>query len=221
MPGSRPLARRAEINADAASLVTTERRAVIEVVQRLKLHLLRHLLDRKRARYYALGGQLHAALAARGEAEEGTALWIVRDRAVCEITGSLLAVAEELRPLEVEIAKVNIGVANADCAAAIEAVQRLNTDLVEPPTGEVFYHTGFAGRPSGRNLVEAEMKRRAESGELEPSLVAEVKALAVWYAQTHPYPEWPPLQPGTMRNTLRGLYRELRSVGCTKLSAPP
>lgn len=72
-----------------------------------RLHLLKHQLDRKRARFRELGERLPAALAARGEAEEGTALWIVRDRAVSEITNNLLSVTEELRWMELEVFEVS------------------------------------------------------------------------------------------------------------------
>jgi hypothetical protein len=72
------------------------------------------------------------------------------------------------------------------------------------------YRTGFAGRPSGRHVVAAEMERRAKSGELiKDSMRAEAKELAEWYARAHP--TGPPVKAGTIRNSLADLYRCLKS----------
>jgi hypothetical protein len=79
------------------------------------------------------------------------------------------------------------------------------------------FRTGFAGRPSGRWLVEAEMKRRAKSGELKLSLRAEAKALADWYALA--YPTGPSIKAGAIRFSFAGLYRALVSAGGKKLSS--
>jgi hypothetical protein len=53
------------------------------------------------------------------------------------------------------------------------------------PTAEVF-RTGFAGRPSSQSLIKAEMKRRAESGELKPTIRAESRELAQWLKTRYP-----------------------------------
>jgi hypothetical protein len=75
--------------------------------------------------------------------------------------------------------------------------------------------TGFAGRPSARSLIAAEMERRANSGELKPSARAEAKELADWYAAS--YPEGPSTSHGTIRNSLADLYKRLNS----QVAPPP
>jgi hypothetical protein len=106
--------------------------AVAEAFWRDKLHLLSHRLDRKKAQYCELGEQLHAALAARSEAEEGTALWIVRDRAARKIKDDLLSVLEELRPLELEVVETQLTllamVAEGHAARAALSVSRRAAD---------------------------------------------------------------------------------------------
>ena len=88
------------------------------------------------------------------------------------------------------------------------------------------FRTGFAGRPSSRHLLEAEMKRRAKVGDLKSSLREEARELAGWLRLMHP--EFPPATANTIRNSLADLHRELRaaahheySAAGTKLSEPP
>jgi hypothetical protein len=77
------------------------------------------------------------------------------------------------------------------------------------PLKQETFRTGFAGRPPtiARPLIEAEMQRRAKSGELKSSMREEAEALVGWYVRT--YPEGPPVAPGTIRNILGALYRRL------------
>ena len=69
------------------------------------------------------------------------------------------------------------------------------------------HHTGFAGRPTGKQLIGPEMERRARSGELKSSLRAEAKELADWYAAAHSGA--PPARAGTIRNSFADLHRRL------------
>jgi hypothetical protein len=94
----------------------------------------------------------------------------------------------------------------------IERMRRTYPALLQPQPDEpgmdaTSHRTGFAGRPSGRHLVAAEMERRAKSGELKSSLRAEANELAKWYAATHP--KTPSIQAGTIRNSLADLHRRL------------
>jgi hypothetical protein len=84
--------------------------AVALATARDRLHLLSHKLDRKKAQHCELRERLDAALAARGEAEEGTALWIVRDRVARDIKDSLLPVVEDLRSLGLEVVETELHV---------------------------------------------------------------------------------------------------------------
>lgn len=86
---------------------------------------------------------------------------------------------------------------------------RQSVTNLEPPPLAPDYHTGAAGRPTSRYLVEVEMKRRAEAGVLQrDSLESEVKQLSAWLKATHP--SHPQMTPKTIGNVLRGLYRKLR-----------
>jgi hypothetical protein len=78
------------------------------------------------------------------------------------------------------------------------------------------YRTGFAGRPSVKHLVAAEMERRAKSGELKESMRAEAKELAEWYARAHP--AGPRVKAGTIRNSLADLHRQLKGQAAERHS---
>ena len=74
----------------------------------------------------------------------------------------------------------------------------------------LYYRTGTPGRPTSKQLVEAEMKRRAAAGLMRTSLKAEAEELATWLQETHPLA--PRMGPKTMQNALRALYRELSAA---------
>jgi hypothetical protein len=88
----------------------------------------------------------------------------------------------------------------------------------EPLSSHEVFRTGFAGRPSGKHLIETEMQRRAESGELNRSCAAEADELAEWYKLTQPGA--PSLKAKTIRNSLGELHRRLAGK-IPKLSDPP
>lgn len=83
-------------------------------------------------------------------------------------------------------------------------------DFVEgkPPT-EPIYSTGAAGRPTSMHLIKAEMHRRADHGELQPTLKAEFESLVEWLSKKHPQAH--PATSKTIRNNLRNFYNELKS----------
>jgi len=66
------------------------------------------------------------------------------------------------------------------------------------------------GRPSIMLQIEAEMRRRAASGELAESLAAEAEALAEWAAaQEHLVDRHVPM-PSSIQRQLASVYREMK-----------
>lgn len=63
------------------------------------------------------------------------------------------------------------------------------------------------GRPSYMYLIEPELRRRAETGEMRDQLTAECKHLEGWFRSEHP--SLPAPLHGTIRKNLGVLYREL------------
>jgi hypothetical protein len=80
---------------------------------RAKIRVLCRRLDHKEAQRYELGEQLEAALTACDEAEEGTALWVVRDRVVRGIQDDLRSVEKELEPLYTQLTSMAPGAPGA------------------------------------------------------------------------------------------------------------
>ena len=74
---------------------------------------------------------------------------------------------------------------------------------------EPIYRSGAAGRPSSIYLIEPEMRRRAERGELQPTLAAECECLIKWLSEKHPQAH--PAKAKTISNNLRALYKQLTS----------
>ena len=68
------------------------------------------------------------------------------------------------------------------------------------------YRTGLPGRPTIKHLIEQEFRRRADNGELCPTLKAEAQALCDWAARNHP--EAPIPKSKTVMNDIRDAYRE-------------
>ncbi len=67
----------------------------------------------------------------------------------------------------------------------------------------------FAGRPTVMRQIEAEMRRRALEGSLEPKLSKEAQALHAWARRSIPAPKQIPTA-HSIENGLRAVYRELR-----------
>jgi hypothetical protein len=67
----------------------------------------------------------------------------------------------------------------------------------------------FGGRPSAMRLIEVELRRRAENGQLAPKITEESKALEVW-ARKHLPPDLPAPAAKSIANALRNLYKQLR-----------
>ncbi len=70
----------------------------------------------------------------------------------------------------------------------------------------------LVGRPSVLRSIEAEMRRRALGGSLEPKLSKEALALHAWAVQNIPMTKQIP-RPHSIENGLRELYWELRRPG--------
>ncbi len=88
----------------------------------------------------------------------------------------------------------------------------ISGELAAPDRAEVSpdrYHTGFPGRPTIKDFILAEFKRRAEAGEVERTLAAEARALQKWAKQE--YPEAPALAPRTIENQIRAEHRRYKA----------
>jgi hypothetical protein len=79
-------------------------------------------------------------------------------------------------------------------------------DVPAPSAAE--YRSGAAGRPSSRQLVEHEMRARADRGEIKSSLTEEAADLATWLTTAHPTA--PPMTSKTIANVTRKTYNALR-----------
>jgi hypothetical protein len=71
------------------------------------------------------------------------------------------------------------------------------------------YRTGFAGRPTSWNLIEAECRHRWAAGERHPKMAEWGRVLLAWLEQRHP--EAPQPKPKTLANRLPSLLRELEA----------
>lgn len=72
-------------------------------------------------------------------------------------------------------------------------------------------YSGAQGRPSSvETLVIPELRRRAAEGVMEPSLARECLYLSQWLHATHPTAHQ--IKPASLENSLRQLYRELKSA---------
>lgn len=86
-------------------------------------------------------------------------------------------------------------------------VLRSAVEKMWPPGGKL-RRTG-PGRPTARKVAIAELKGRAERGELKPTLGAEAKFLRGWLDATHPL--YPSMAQTTMENNIRSDYWRLRN----------
>ncbi|HEV8032623.1 MAG TPA: hypothetical protein VGP42_16545 [Stellaceae bacterium] len=71
------------------------------------------------------------------------------------------------------------------------------------------YQTGEPGRPTSSPLIEQEMRRRAEAGELLSRFSREAAYLSAWLGRAHPAA--PPMSPKTIQNKLAPLHQNLLS----------
>ncbi len=73
---------------------------------------------------------------------------------------------------------------------------------------ETIYKTGVAGKPTSWHLVEAEVRRRWNSGEgHERSTIEWAREMDQWLTQSHP--SAPPLKEKSLKNHLAPLLREI------------
>ena len=68
--------------------------------------------------------------------------------------------------------------------------------------------TGMAGRPTVKNVLLTEMRRRAADSQLEFTLAKQAQELCAWFTRTYPGQPEPKL--GTAENVLRSEYRAFR-----------
>lgn len=69
----------------------------------------------------------------------------------------------------------------------------------------------FGGRPSAMRLIEAELRRRAESAQLSPKLADEAKYLEAW-GRDHLPPDLPAPKAKSICNAVRALFRNLHAA---------
>ncbi len=70
-------------------------------------------------------------------------------------------------------------------------------------------HTGFAGRPTPRHLIEGELARRAAAGQLKETIKADAAALCEWFSKAYPQMALP--KPGTVANSIRKVWRQAKA----------
>ncbi len=70
------------------------------------------------------------------------------------------------------------------------------------------YRNGCPGRPTSKQLVEAELRRRATAGELAGTLAEECRYLKAWLSSAHPTA--PQMTQKAIENAFRGVYRQLK-----------
>ena len=70
--------------------------------------------------------------------------------------------------------------------------------------------TGAPGRPTSKQLVEAEFKDRCKRGDVETKLAREGVVLSKWLRDTHSLQ--PQMTPKTISNVLRTLFHEFQSA---------
>jgi hypothetical protein len=85
-------------------------------------------------------------------------------------------------------------------------------DVMQPSEAPVVYRTGYAGRPTSRDLIEGELRRRWADGERHPragieSPSAWADGLSDWLRTKHP--EAPKTDRKTIINNIRQPLREL------------
>ena len=84
----------------------------------------------------------------------------------------------------------------------------LHVRVLEQPDDSIT-STGMPGRrPKGKQLIEAEFRRRAASNECEHSLEGEARALCAWFAKHHPMADQPSQK--TVENNIRAAHRGWR-----------
>lgn len=80
------------------------------------------------------------------------------------------------------------------------------------PSDIVTDRTGRQGRPSSRELIEIECKRRIAEGEALPGVGAESRAIAEWHKREHVPKGLRPVSAGTVENHIRAIHEEWRGT---------
>jgi hypothetical protein len=73
----------------------------------------------------------------------------------------------------------------------------------------------YAGRPSIRSAIEAELEARAARGEMRDAITAEAKAILEWVNKNHPTAAGRPTTARTIENQIRNQFAQLKA-GRTK-----
>lgn len=103
----------------------------------------------------------------------------------------------------------NSGGSSGPMMARWVEVSRSDIDRLWPDQSSgAIYRSGFQGQPTSKHLIEAELHRRGESGEISQTLAAEFEYLVGWLKQTYPAAPTPTAK--TVKNNIRDLYKKLR-----------
>jgi len=78
-------------------------------------------------------------------------------------------------------------------------------DAEAPPDEPDAYRTGAAGRPTSKQLVGLEHRRRLLADEAHQSVAQEARHLAAWLTTRHPTA--PAMSDGTVENAIRAEHR--------------
>lgn len=140
---------------------------------------------------------------ARSEAPETRAvLWFDREKAWRKAGRAAVLIPDRAEDILVPIARC--AVLWPDCAWP--TVQALIAPQASSVANTSLIPTGMPGRPSkGKDLIQAELRRRIESGAALDTLKAEVQALADWYKIQYPQAQQPKMK--TLENSMRAIFR--------------
>ncbi len=102
---------------------------------------------------------------------------------------------------------------NSLCGQSVPFHEKISASSVlrVAPTADVSDRSGGPGAPSSMHLIELEMQRRHQRGEMFSSITEESEALSKWVRATHP--NLRPATPKTIRNKLTGAHRRLTNSG--------
>jgi hypothetical protein len=140
----------------------------------------------------------------------------LEDQMIPRLTGTAPALVPLLRVAAETLSALRASISDADLARhkdAVKACRESYRDCIEhlsnqPDVDAGASTTGAPGRPSSRNIVEAEFRRRIQSGEVLDRIGKEATYLAGWLEKVHHGAH--PMTAKTIRNTIREEFNEQR-----------
>jgi hypothetical protein len=196
-----PAALAEELRADIARIAAAEAR-IEQAKNDLRDRLADGLIAAQGRRVMARGEQ-------QDHEEIPASVFLRRDREIITETDAI-RVPDRIEWIDVQFRTADVlalrseGDPATGAAPAAEGPQREALDAPTVTAPEPF-RTGFAGRPTSRYLVLAEMRERARRRAMHETLAAEARHLASWLPTAHP--EAPPATANTIRDGIRAEYR--------------